>query len=222
MDKKTEALHPELKELFNKEAGRVYEVSKKRNLETWILDNKLIKAFTQRVYKHYLRLKQDQLDYDELLVCTKKFLEDDSHRYDVCKKIHHVLLDEAQDTNPNQWEIIELFTHHLFDDPTRDRSFFVVGDEKQSIYGFQNADPKFLQSQKKKYRTLSKEHFYEKELTTNYRAGIDICKYVEQTCHSPKMSCAKTFSGSIIETQNYKETLDQLLEMRPFLESQKT
>src|SRR5690606_11219365 len=64
--------------------------------------------------------------------------------------IDHVLVDEAQDTAPEQWAIIGALTAEFFSgagaprrNPLTDlmRSVFVVGDEKQSIYSFQGADP---------------------------------------------------------------------------------
>jgi ATP-dependent helicase/nuclease subunit A len=59
--------------------------------------------------------------------------------------IDHILVDEAQDTSPAQWRVIEAISEEFFagrgarDDV--DRTIFVVGDEKQSIYSFQGAEP---------------------------------------------------------------------------------
>ncbi|MCX7646225.1 MAG: double-strand break repair helicase AddA [Rhodobacteraceae bacterium] len=59
--------------------------------------------------------------------------------------IDHVLVDEAQDTSPAQWEVVRLiaeeFTTGLGAREETPRSLFVVGDPKQSIYSFQGADP---------------------------------------------------------------------------------
>ena len=62
--------------------------------------------------------------------------------------IDHLLLDEAQDTNSDQWKIVET----LVKDSTEQngignlgpRTLFVVGDPKQSIFSFQGADPNLL------------------------------------------------------------------------------
>ncbi len=57
--------------------------------------------------------------------------------------IDHILVDEAQDTSPDQWRVIELLAQEFTagrgarDTP---RTIFVVGDKKQSIYSFQGAD----------------------------------------------------------------------------------
>ena len=62
--------------------------------------------------------------------------------------IDHLLLDEVQDTAPEQWRIAHRLTEEFFaglgaraEDGAPNRSFFAVGDPKQSIYSFQGADP---------------------------------------------------------------------------------
>ena len=59
--------------------------------------------------------------------------------------LSHILVDEAQDTSPIQWDIMRMLSGDFFTDgDTSDmpHSLFVVGDTKQSIYGFQGADPR--------------------------------------------------------------------------------
>jgi ATP-dependent helicase/nuclease subunit A len=69
-------------------------------------------------------------------------------RYKIDQRIDHVLVDEAQDTSTQQWAIIRALTDDFFDGrgPTRGwiviPTFFAVGDDKQSIYSFQGADPR--------------------------------------------------------------------------------
>jgi len=73
-------------------------------------------------------------------------------------------VDEAQDTSPQQWNILRMLAGDFFTDgdTSINRSLFVVGDTKQSIYGFQNADPRaFAESRqaieeqiKNNYRTI--------------------------------------------------------------------
>ena len=59
--------------------------------------------------------------------------------------IDHILVDEAQDTSPVQWDVVEKlaqeFTSGLGARQEIERTIFVVGDKKQSIYSFQGADP---------------------------------------------------------------------------------
>jgi ATP-dependent helicase/nuclease subunit A len=91
------------------------------------------------------------LDYDDLIVATRQLLERAENAAWVLYKldggIDHVLIDEAQDTNPDQWEVIRSLTAEFFADQSvtdRHRTIFAVGDTKQSIFGFQRADPRKL------------------------------------------------------------------------------
>ncbi len=59
-------------------------------------------------------------------------------------RIDHLLLDEFQDTSPVQWRILERIILELLADGTGERSLFCVGDVKQSIYGFREAEPRVL------------------------------------------------------------------------------
>jgi len=59
-------------------------------------------------------------------------------------RIDHLLLDEFQDTSPIQWRILHKMASEIAADGTGERTFFCVGDVKQSIYGFRQAEPRLL------------------------------------------------------------------------------
>lgn len=91
------------------------------------------------------------LDYEDLIVITRRLLENrevaDWVLFKLDGGIEHILIDEAQDTSPNQWAIIRALTEEFFAglgsrEAEKTRTVFVVGDRKQSIYSFQGADPK--------------------------------------------------------------------------------
>lgn len=91
------------------------------------------------------------LDYDDLILRVKRLLAGDRAAAWVLYKldggIDHVLVDEAQDTNPDQWDIVRALTGEFFSDASvvsHDRTVFAVGDAKQSIFSFQRADPRKL------------------------------------------------------------------------------
>ena len=89
------------------------------------------------------------LDFDDLIGKARALLTDPAVAQWVLFRldggIDHVLVDEAQDTSPAQWAVIERLTQEFAAgegaDPDRTRTIFVVGDLKQSIYSFQGADP---------------------------------------------------------------------------------
>ncbi|WP_050527104.1 double-strand break repair helicase AddA [Pseudorhodobacter aquimaris] len=87
------------------------------------------------------------LDFDDLITCAKALLTDPLVAQWVLFRldggIDHILVDEAQDTSPDQWRVIELLADEFTSGSgARDvsRTIFVVGDKKQSIYSFQGAE----------------------------------------------------------------------------------
>jgi ATP-dependent helicase/nuclease subunit A len=114
------------------------------------------------------KITANSLDFDDLISKTLALLTRDSAAwvlYRLDQGIDHVLLDEAQDTNPHQWEILRLITED-FAAGSGARSFtqrtiFAVGDPKQSIYSFQGAEP----AQFEHYRTQWKQRWHGAELS---------------------------------------------------------
>ena len=98
-------------------------------------------------YKNTKR-ERNLLDFEDLILYTRKLFSDSATMGWVLSQLDlslsHILVDEAQDTAPIQWDIMRLLSGDFFTDgDTGDlpHSMFVVGDTKQSIYGFQGADP---------------------------------------------------------------------------------
>jgi ATP-dependent helicase/nuclease subunit A len=88
------------------------------------------------------------LDFDDLIAHTVRLLSNPETAAFVLWRLDggldHLLVDEAQDTSPPQWRVIQAITEEFFAGEgarSVDRTVFVVGDEKQSIYSFQGADP---------------------------------------------------------------------------------
>ena len=87
------------------------------------------------------------LDFDDLITYAKALLTDPLVAQWVLFRldggIDHILVDEAQDTSPDQWRVIELLADEFTSGRSareEPRTIFVVGDKKQSIYSFQGAD----------------------------------------------------------------------------------
>ncbi len=102
------------------------------------------------------------LDFADLIEKTKALLAGRPAAAWVLYKldggIDHILVDEAQDTAPDQWDIVRALTGEFFvgagvdgrERPLK-RTLFVVGDDKQSIYSFQGADPTRLNDETRRY-----------------------------------------------------------------------
>ncbi len=100
--------------------------------------------------RSYAALKENGafLDYDDLIGKAQGLLADGVGaswvHYKLDGGLDHILVDEAQDTSPEQWAVIKALAGDFFSGlgaQEGKRTFFAVGDEKQSIYGFQGADP---------------------------------------------------------------------------------
>ena len=91
--------------------------------------------------------RRGMLDFEDLVERTRNLLKTSSSAwvlYKLDRGIDHILVDEAQDTSPHQWEILQAISDDFFSGAGRteqNRTFFAVGDEKQSIYSFQGARP---------------------------------------------------------------------------------
>jgi ATP-dependent helicase/nuclease subunit A len=88
------------------------------------------------------------LDYDDLVLKTRDLLQRPGVAPWVLFKLDggldHILIDEAQDTNPEQWQVVQALADEFFVGEgarAERRTVFAVGDAKQSIYSFQRADP---------------------------------------------------------------------------------
>ncbi|MFQ6739223.1 MAG: UvrD-helicase domain-containing protein, partial [Alphaproteobacteria bacterium] len=99
--------------------------------------------------KNYIQIKREHnvLDFEDLILYTRKLFSDPKNMGYVLSQLDvslsHILVDEAQDTSPLQWDMLRLLSGDFFTDGDTEnsRSLFVVGDTKQSIYGFMGADP---------------------------------------------------------------------------------
>lgn len=101
------------------------------------------------------------LDFDDLVSRLASLFETESAdwvRYKLDAGIDHILVDESQDTNGEQWRVVKAITEEFFSGAgavQRPRSLFAVGDQKQSIYSFQGAEPKLFGETGRDYQRLA-------------------------------------------------------------------
>jgi ATP-dependent helicase/nuclease subunit A len=101
--------------------------------------------------------------------------------------IDHVLLDEAQDTAPPQWDILRALTSEFFSGAgvrslAKPRTLFIVGDEKQSIYSFQGAAPEQLSQEAAGYAQAAKDaglRFEAQPLLASWRSTPEVLRFVD-------------------------------------------
>ncbi len=132
-----------------------------------------------------LKRRTNVLDYDDVLYKTKALLEGESKdwvRYKLDHQITHLLIDEAQDTNPLQWDIASALLEELFAGQGEERSVFVVGDIKQSIYRFQGADPEAYRQMRHIYAEQSQMAsipWQDIPLTQSFRTSAPVLTLVD-------------------------------------------
>jgi ATP-dependent helicase/nuclease subunit A len=141
--------------------------------------------------KKYQELKQSRnvLDFEDLILYTHRLFSNPETMGWVLSQLDlslsHILVDEAQDTAPIQWELLRMLSGDFFtegDSSDLPHSLFVVGDTKQSIYGFQGADPNaFARSRDEiaKYIKNNARAIREIPLTQSFRSVKPILRMVD-------------------------------------------
>ncbi len=106
--------------------------------------------------------------------------------------LEHILLDEAQDTAPAQWDILRALTAEFFTglgaSPAR-RTVFAVGDEKQSIFSFQGAAPERLARETHDFSEMAYAAgmaFAPVKLLESWRSTPEILAFVDQVFEAPE------------------------------------
>nr|WP_317056416.1 double-strand break repair helicase AddA [Roseovarius sp. W115]MDV2930025.1 double-strand break repair helicase AddA [Roseovarius sp. W115] len=145
------------------------------------------------------KLRQAQLDFDDLILKARDLLTDrkvaDWVLYKLDGGIDHILIDEAQDNSPEQWDLIERLTSEFTAgqgaQPDKNRTIFVVGDKKQSIYSFQGADPDGFDRMKADFSARlahANTSLQDMEMEYSFRSAHTILQAVDQTFSNHKAS----------------------------------
>lgn len=194
--KPVRAAHPEIVEELNQLMGRVEQGRDQRLALAAAQKTKALHAFASEFVSLYDRRKQalGYLDFDDLIRRARQLLTDPAVAQWVLFRldggIDHILVDEAQDTSPIQWEVIELlaqeFTSGAGARADVVRTLFVVGDKKQSIYSFQGADPDAFDRMRQEFgnRLNSVDsRLHEVPMQFSFRSSPAILKMVDYTFH---------------------------------------
>ena len=129
--------------------------------------------------------------FDDLIARTAALLTSgparDWVRFKLDPGISHILLDEAQDTSPAQWQIVQALAEEFSsgEEKQAPRTLFVVGDPKQSIYSFQGADAESFALTRDRLNAEGKTEPV--ELTTSYRSTQDVLNAVDKVFTPDKL-----------------------------------
>ncbi|MCI4645444.1 MAG: double-strand break repair helicase AddA [Hyphomonadaceae bacterium] len=139
------------------------------------------------------------LDFEDLIGAARHLLTRSGMAAWVLYKldggISHVLLDEAQDTSPDQWDLIRTLTAEFFagmgsehaQDP---RTLFVVGDEKQSIYSFQGAEPREFLAGRQAFSERTLGTGQTPDMNMSFRSSPEVLHFVDTVFESDRFDGA--------------------------------
>jgi ATP-dependent helicase/nuclease subunit A len=169
------------------------------------------------------------LDFDDLIASAVQLLSDNRMAawvlYRLDGGIDHILVDEAQDTSPSQWKVIELlaaeFTAGQSARNNRDRTLFVVGDKKQSIYSFQGADVAAFDEKQSLFKRRFSEAglpFLAETLKYSFRSSPAVLQLVDSTFSSNVAEALGEYPGHIAHHGNVPGRVD----LWPLIEKSET
>jgi ATP-dependent helicase/nuclease subunit A len=178
----------------------------------------------------YETLKRSRalLDYDDLILKTRDLLSTEGVAPWVLFKLDggldHILIDEAQDTNPDQWQVIAHLAEEFFaGEGARDtgRTIFAVGDHKQSIFSFQRADPREFEQMKLHFAlrvTGAARQWIEVDLKTSFRSTPAVLRVVDAVFERPEARAGVTPENAPIRHEAHRAGAGGLVELWPLVE----
>src|SRR4029077_16213314 len=183
--------NPALGRLFESEARRILPLIERRRAVVARDRSEALLHIATAAAANYRREKQERglLDYDDLIDRTLAMLDRGASgwvHYKLDQGVDHLLIDEAQDTSPRQWDIVfHLIAEFTVGAGARDglvRTIFAVGDEKQSIFSFQGAEPHQFDLRRRELQRRFQEAgltFDPVSFTYSFRSGAAILHAVD-------------------------------------------
>jgi ATP-dependent helicase/nuclease subunit A len=213
--------HPEFERRLVEEQAQVLLLIERRKAVACRARTAALLTIADAVIARYQDAKDRRglLDYDDLIEKTLAMLDRGAAswvHYKLDRGIDHVLIDEAQDTSPRQWQIIHSLVHEFFAGAgarSIKRTIFAVGDEKQSIFSFQGAAPQKFDAMRREFENLSKAagmEFRSVRLNHSFRSGAIVLEGVDRVFERPE-----AFNG--LSADNVKTVHEALPDKAPGL-----
>jgi ATP-dependent helicase/nuclease subunit A len=190
------AVLPGLAEILEAEGRRLLDLLSRRRALRLAESTAALLTLGADMIARYQHLKELHvaLDYEDLVLAAGRLLETPGIAPWVLFKldggIDHILVDEAQDTSPAQWKVIELLAEEFFVGESAvgegvrpgPRTVFAVGDLKQSIFSFQGADPEAFLAMRRHFRRRLEDirsNLEEVPLTISFRSTAAVLAAVD-------------------------------------------
>ncbi len=234
--KEVEKRNPGLVEILRAESERLLQTINLKNAADGALLTRDLLLLGQKIIDRYQTLKAERaaLDFDDLIFTTCALLEGKAAKltgdmaaawvlYKLDAGLDHILVDEAQDTNPEQWRIVEAITQEFatgLGARETDRTIFVVGDEKQSIYSFQRASRDLFEEKhgtlKEKIESAGKK-WDDVPLNISFRSTKSVLQAVDNVFRNIQSGVSQTE----VEHTSYRAGQAGRVELWPLFETEK-
>lgn len=223
--------YPELTDIMHAEAQRLVDVLQIYHKLIFYHQQSAYYLLARHLWEMAERTKRQRalLTYDDLIIATSQLLSRPDISpwilYKLDGGIDHILVDEAQDTSPSQWDIIfALLDEILSGTGARsdiNRTLFVVGDEKQSIYSFQGASHSHYLKMKdillQKFAALQKP-MLDIERIQSFRSTHSVLSFVDAVFYNQDVR--KGVSANPIRHFPYRQQRG-LVELWPVIKTEK-
>ncbi|MFI4985902.1 MAG: double-strand break repair helicase AddA [Alphaproteobacteria bacterium] len=167
---------------------------------------------------------QGFLDYDDLILSTQQLLARRGAAwvlYKLDQGLDHILIDEAQDTNPDQWRVIAQLAEEFFaGEGAREvvRTVFAVGDAKQSIFSFQRADPAAFEAMRQHFAAqvaATEREWRSIALEVSFRSTPAVLRAVDAVFSRPEAADGVVAAGEEVRHFANREGRAGLVELWP-------
>jgi len=201
---------PDLLDTLGREAERLRQAIETAETAAMGQASAALARLGGQIMETYQALKRRHgvLDYDDLIIAARRLLERPGIAPWVLFKldggIDHVLVDEAQDTSPDQWAVVRTIADEFFAGAgAREgtRTVFAVGDPKQSIYGFQDADPEGFEEGRTHFRRragAAGADFASVDMALSYRSVPAVLRAVDLVFADPAAKPGVIGEGTIL------------------------
>ncbi|MCH5159376.1 MAG: UvrD-helicase domain-containing protein [Clostridiales bacterium] len=162
---------------YRRKYAALFRVQNGETLSTLWEENRRAQAYTGKLAEIVVRFdeayfeakkQRGGVDYDDLEHLCLKLLDDDATRMEIRSRYRYIFVDEYQDTNPIQEAIVRAISSP--------DNLFMVGDVKQSIYGFRGCEPSIFTDKYSDYKATDKGRV--EELNDNFRTNTEILDFV--------------------------------------------
>ena len=220
-------VQPNAVDVLTREGERLRELDEK--LKACLTRTRTLRALTigEAAIEHYTGAKKAArvLDYDDLIAAAEDLITADQNawvKFKLDGGIDHILVDEAQDTSPPQWRIVAALGAEFFEEQllggAPSRTLFAVGDEKQSIYSFQGADPTKFNEMRDAFGSAAaaaQHPWLSVELDVSFRSASQVLQIVDDSFAEAHLRRSLSVSEAPIAHVPQKTSLAGIVELWP-------